>query len=147
MTIDQTTTLVTDLLFLLLACMGFCAGISAGLPAPIDRTKVDVSKLDFIGRIVATRAYGYWYRMVNAMGCNWGKARNFADPKQLAVINMAIKTAIGLIASLKTIQSVGDTASPTAANATDTPTTVVPEVTYVTPTNTPVVTIPDVTQK
>lgn len=146
MTIDQITNLVSDLLFLLLACMGFCAGISAGLPAPIDRTKVDVSKLNFIGRVVATRAYGYWYRMVNAMGCNWGKARNFADPKQLAVINMAIKTAIGLIASLKTIQSVEDATSSRTANATDTP-TVIPEVTHVTPTNTPVVTIPDVTQK
>lgn len=138
-TADQLSKLLWNGTIFIFVCMGLCAGIAAGLPAPVDKTKVDLSKASFWRKFTGSKVYYYWWRMINAIGGNWGQARNFADPKQLAILNIVIKTIATALVSIKGASLV-DGASDDAHT---------PEVSHIDPvTNIPVITTPtDTTPK
>lgn len=97
---DQVSSILWYGSIFLFACMGVCAGIAAGLPQP--RTDIPYSKAKgFNEKVLTSRIYFHWYRMINAIGGNWGMAKNFADPKQMAILNMLIRTGVSMFMAAK----------------------------------------------
>lgn len=136
-TADQLSNILWNATILVLVCMGMCAGIASGLPAPVDKTKVDLSKASFLRKLTGSRVYYYWWKMINAIGCNWGNARNFADPKQLAILNVVIKAFATALVSMRGAALMSDDGQTHTDAYPD------PEVTHVDPkTHAPVITIP-----
>lgn len=79
---------------------GMFSTLAAALPAPIVPTDGQKPSTDTIlQKLLAGRWYHFWYRVVNVIAQNFGKARNAADPKWRMGINTMIRVLVTALAS------------------------------------------------